>query len=199
MNFKVGDRVRWFSHSRTHEFEKFGTVVAIVPKHTSPLGLVPRGLLGQSKCHPRSQVSYVVAAGFDGVAKRLYWPVAGKLRLCSAEDVKRGLALPQRVVKLITPRDHSLWRDLPRDAISCPGCRKIFGFSQARACTKCVRCVKCCRCEEPAWVGGLVMRQRLVAALVEGGAKVPPPPETREGLSLGDLEGNTSTTPTKET
>jgi len=85
-NFKIGDQVRWVSHSRGKWIEKVGKIVEIVPaqrgvilekyKDEFNLGSFSKGM-------PRLHESYVVAVEVDKGKPKLYWPRANQLEPAS--------------------------------------------------------------------------------------------------------------------
>lgn len=85
-NFKIGDQVRWVSHSRGKWIEKVGKIVEIVPaqrgvilekyKDEYNLGSFSKGM-------PRLHESYVVAVEVDKGKPKLYWPRANQLEPAS--------------------------------------------------------------------------------------------------------------------
>lgn len=72
MKFKKGDMVKWTSKSCSHEYEKRGTVLEIIPEKEAPYLF----FLKYKKCkwewgggRPRDHESYLVLVG-----NKIYWP-----------------------------------------------------------------------------------------------------------------------------
>lgn len=50
---------------------------------------------------------------------------------------------------------------MPKEYVSCPGCGKVYGYQNRKACKKCEECAKCHRsevCPEPEWISGHDMK-----------------------------------------
>ena len=81
-SFRVGDKVKWTSHSQGVWTEKRGEIIEIVPaqrgvrleqyKHTYNLTSFSKGM-------PRLHESYVIAVASDNGKPKLYWPRANQL------------------------------------------------------------------------------------------------------------------------
>ena len=81
-DFRVGDRVRWVSHSRGRWIEKFGEIIEVVPPQRGVVLGKYRGrynLSSFSKGMPRLHESYVVAVQVEKGKPKLYWPRANQL------------------------------------------------------------------------------------------------------------------------
>lgn len=90
-DFKVGDKVRWVSHSRGQWLEKVGVIVEIVPPQRGVVLDKYRddyNLGGFSKGMPRLHKSYVVAVAADKGKSKLYWPRANQLE--PVDEADRG-------------------------------------------------------------------------------------------------------------
>ncbi|MCG3210312.1 MAG: hypothetical protein FOGNACKC_03943 [Anaerolineae bacterium] len=88
-DFKVGDKVRWVSHSRGKWVEKVGEVVEIVPPQRGVVLDKYRGeynLGSFSKGRPRLHKSFVVAVEVDKGKPKLFWPRANQLEPAGAAD-----------------------------------------------------------------------------------------------------------------
>ena len=73
--FKVGDRVKWKSHSQGIWKEKEGAVSQIVKAGDVPNEILRCGSL------PRNHESYVVAVPSERGNPKLYWPRVSALEL----------------------------------------------------------------------------------------------------------------------
>jgi len=83
IEMNIGDKVTWKSQAGGHWLEKTGVIVAVVAAGTAPV--IPGGYSHRkdiSSGRSRNHESYLVAVG-----SRLYWPVAGCLRLVESAPV----------------------------------------------------------------------------------------------------------------
>ena len=81
-DFKLGDNVRWVSHSRGKWLEKAGKIIEVVPPQRGVMLDKYKdkyNLNSFSKGMPRLHESYVVAVPTETGKPKLYWPRANQL------------------------------------------------------------------------------------------------------------------------